>query len=65
MFNKGSVIDVPIHFSQIFVEFFVRPTLRWILDIPKFQTSFLYQSLLLSTTILNDNCVTKKRPNDK
>jgi len=53
MFNKGSVIiDAPIHFSRFFR---VKPTLRWILDAPKFQMPFfLGQSLLLSTTLLND-----------
>jgi len=31
------------------------PTLRWILDTPKFQTPYFSgQSLLLSTTVLND-----------
>jgi len=54
MFTKGSVIiDVPIHFNRFF---HVKPIVRWILDNAKFQMPFfLDQSLLLSTTILNDN----------
>jgi len=54
MFNKGtdSVIkDIPIHFSWFF---HVKPILRWILEMPKFQAPFLGQSLLLSITVLND-----------
>jgi len=53
MFNKGSdIIDVPIDFSRFFR---IKPTLRWILDTPKFRTPYFSgQSLLLSTTILND-----------
>jgi len=53
MFNKVSVIiDIPIDFSRFFR---VKPTIRWILEMPKFRTPFfLGQSLLLSTTVLNE-----------
>jgi len=44
--------DIPIDFSQFF---HVKPTLRWILDMPEFWIPFFSgQSLLLSTTVLND-----------
>jgi len=54
MFNKGTVliIDIPMHFSHI------KPNLRWILDMPKFRMPFFSsQSLLLSTTVLNDTYI--------
>ena len=51
------IIDVPMHFSRYFC---AKPNLRWILDAPKFRMPFFPgQSLLLSTTVLNDNSCTK------
>jgi len=50
--RNNSIINVPIHFSRFFC---IKPTLRWILNLPKFWMPFFSgQSLLLSTTILND-----------
>jgi len=46
------IIDVPMHFSEFF---HIKPILRLILDMPKFQMPFLGQSLLLSSTLLNHN----------
>jgi len=45
--------------------FCIKPNLRWILDMPKFwMPFFLGQSLLLSTTVLNDICdrICENRP---
>jgi len=48
----GFIIDIPMHFSGFFC---IKATLRWILDVSKFWTPFFSgQSLLLSTTVLND-----------
>jgi len=42
--------SVIIVISMLFSQFFhAKPTLRWILDAPKFLMPFLGQSLLLST----------------
>jgi len=59
MFNKGTVL-LPMQF------FHVKPTLRWILAMPKFQMLlFLSQSLLLITTVLNDDIYTVAELNFK
>jgi len=47
------IIDVPMYFSGFFC---TKATLKWILDASKFRLPFFSgQSLLLSTTVLNDN----------
>jgi len=54
MFNKGTVLDVPIHFSQFFLQkAYCKVDFRH----TKILDAIFCQSLLLSTIILNDMAV--------